>query len=103
MEPILSSFEGDTGMMEIVREFVADLSDRAAQLEDAHESGEFEQLESLSHQLKGAGGGYGFALITEEAAALEQSLRGGSDDVQIKGRLVRLCEVLRAAEVSEQV
>ncbi len=100
MEPIRSIYEDDPDMMEIVVEFVGELPQRVADLECYYEAGETSQLQTLAHQLKGAGGGYGFPQITEAAASLEQALKEGVDEGTRKDRFDRLCETLRAAEVS---
>jgi len=40
---------------------------------DALDRGDFETVESLAHGMKGAGGNYGFQVITDIGAALEQA------------------------------
>ena len=101
MELIRSIYEDDPDMMEIVREFVAELPDRIADLQGGIEAADWPKLQTLAHQLKGAGGGYGFPQITEVAASFEQSLKEGSDESLTKDRCEQLCNTLRAAEVSE--
>lgn len=103
MEPIRSVYEDDPDMLDIVREFAAELPDRAAELRELLASGDMDQLQTVSHQLKGAGGGYGFAEITEKAASLEQSVKEGADLALIKERCAALCETLQAVVVSEQM
>ena len=88
-------------MMEIVREFVSELPDRVAALEACVESGDMAKLQTLAHQLKGAGGGYGFPQITEAAARLESDLKGGAEVGAIKDSLGLLVEVLSAVAVPE--
>jgi len=101
MEPIRSVYEDDADMLEIVREFAAELPDRASELERCLEAADLAQLQTMAHQLKGAGGGYGFAPITERAASLEHALKEGQDETVVKDRTRELCEVLRAVEVPE--
>ena len=102
MDPIRSIYEDDPDMLEIVREFAAELPDRIADLESKHEAGRLQELQTLAHQLKGAGGGYGFALVTETAAALEEALEAGADPERIRECCRTLCDTLRAAEVPEE-
>lgn len=99
MEPVRSSYEDDPDMLDIVREFADELPERAARIEGLLKSGELEELRSLAHQLKGAGGGYGFAVITESAASLEQALKQGADAETLEQRAAALCATLRAVEV----
>jgi HPt (histidine-containing phosphotransfer) domain-containing protein len=102
VDPIRSSYQDDPDMMEIVREFVSELPERAVALEECVESGDLAKLQTLAHQLKGAGGGYGFPQITEAAARLESDVKGGAEAGAIKDSLGLLIEVLGAASVSEE-
>lgn len=88
-------------MIDIVREFAEELPDRAASIEQMWESRDREGLQTLAHQLKGAGGGYGFPEITQYAADLEAALKTGRDECEILDRMHALCEILRAVDVSE--
>ena len=101
MEPIRSIYEDDADMLEIVREFVAELPQRVADLEARFAEERFEELQTLAHQLKGAGGGYGFAQVTDAAANLEQALRDRAAPAALRDLCQVLCDTLRAAEVSE--
>lgn len=102
MEPIRSVYQDDPDMLEIVREFAEELPSRVKEIERCLESGAHSELQTLAHQLKGAGGGYGFAPITESAAALEQALKAGQEGAQLKDLTRALCDVLRAVEVPEE-
>jgi len=78
--PLLSEFVDDAEMMELVEMYVSELSDRVASLQRMWEEDSFADLRGLAHQLKGASGGYGFPIITEAAATLEQQLKQGCED-----------------------
>lgn len=99
MDPIRSIYEDDPDMLEIVREFAAELPGRAESLENYLRDGDHEELQRLAHQLKGAGGGYGFTAVTEVAASLEQALKEGADESVVKDSTAALCETLRAVVV----
>ena len=101
MDPIRSIYENDPDMLEIVREFAAELPARANELEGTLASGDLKALKTLAHQLKGAGGGYGFDPITATAAALEHALKEGESEAVIKERCALLCETLRAVVIGE--
>ncbi len=103
MDPIRSTYEDDPDMMEIVQEFADELPGRAESAETLLRDGDLSELQRLAHQLKGAGGGYGFDAITEVAAALEQALKDGADAGVLEERASSLCETLRAVEVSKKV
>ncbi len=100
MEPIRSSYEDDPDMLEIVREFAAELPDRVEALKSCLAAGELAALQTLAHQLKGAGGGYGFAAITEWAGQLEQALKDKADAAVLAERVAALCDTLDAVVVS---
>ncbi len=102
MEPIRSVYESDPDMVDLVRGFAKELPKRAELVEDLLSNGEVEELRSLAHQLKGAGGGYGFAIVTEKAASLEHALKQGEPESLVKGLTAALCEVLRAVHAPEE-
>lgn len=101
MGSIRSTYESDPDMLDIVREFASELPARIAKLEAHLAAGELLELQTLAHQLKGAGGGYGFPQITELAASLESALKQGAAPPVVKDRVVALCELLRAVDVPE--
>ena len=88
-------------MFEIVQEFANELPDRAKAIEVYLEQGDLAQIQVLAHQLKGAGGGYGFSPITDVAGGLEQALKEGADISVIKEQVQAMCETLRAVTVAE--
>ena len=81
--------------------FARELPARVTKLEALLNTRAFADLQTLAHQLKGAGGGYGFAQITEVAARLEQALKSGAAEPEIKDRAADLCAPLRAVVVPE--
>lgn len=99
MEPIRSVYEDDPDMREIVQEFVEDLKERTREIEQALAARGYDQLRTLAHQLKGAGGGYGFDAITESAGQLEHALKEAADDATIEGLTRHLCETLGAVVI----
>ena len=74
LEPLKSEFAGDEEMMELVEFFVSDLREKIEAINEAWQSEDGTRLRRLAHQLKGAGGGYGFPTITEAAGDLEHDL-----------------------------
>jgi HPt (histidine-containing phosphotransfer) domain-containing protein len=99
MDPIRSTYEADPDMLEIVREFAHELPERIARVESLLAARAFSELQTLAHQLKGAGGGYGFPIITEVAASLERALKTGEAEPVVKDRAAELCATLRAVRV----
>ena len=75
-DPIPSDLvRDDPSFADIVVDFVHGLNDRVVVMEDALRGRDFETLRSAAHQLKGSGGGYGYAILTEEASRLEKLAR----------------------------
>ena len=72
-------------------------SEKKQLLEEAHRAGDVDQLRTHAHQLKGAGGGYGFQGLSEIAAELEDACKANDvDDVgesldKLLGYLGRIC------------
>ncbi len=92
-----STLTGDDGLMQLIAEFVATLPDRAAALERTMADGDVGTVARLAHQLKGTGGGYGFAPISEAAARLERSARDGADADAIRSGVAEVTALCRRA------
>jgi len=92
--PIKSTFAGDPEMKELVEFFVEKMPERIAALEACANEGAIDELRSIAHQLKGAGGSYGFPQVTESARKLEEtsSVAGGIEDLRRElDELVAIC------------
>ena len=95
--PLYSDLSTDPDMLELVEMFVSELPDRVAAIEQAVEQASLADLAKLSHQLKGAGGGYGFASITEAAAAVEQQAKSQTDISAVQESLNELLSLCHRA------
>ena len=78
-KPILSDFLDDESMVKIIQDFLNEIPHRIEMIESHFDSGNKEELCRIVHQLKGAGGGYGFKIITTNAQALEKKIRLAED------------------------
>lgn len=100
---LISTLAGDCDLAELVRDFAAGLPAKAAQLDRLRASNDQAGLSNLVHQLRGAGGGYGYPAIAAAAAQLEKIIAEEADpqkiDSQIAG-LQKLC--IAAAQGAEQ-
>jgi len=92
--------DDDPDLQEIVRQFVRDLPDRSSAMLRAAQTSDTETLKRLAHQLKGAGGSYGFPGITEAAASVEQALADGLDDAVLRARVEALASLCRRARAA---
>lgn len=73
--PVHSEFADDPEYREILQLFAEALPERCRSLVEAFRDGNTAELGTLAHQLKGAGGGFGFRELTERATTLEQACR----------------------------
>ncbi|MEY4832171.1 MAG: hypothetical protein RL527_384 [Planctomycetota bacterium] len=91
--PITSEFADDPDMAILIDEFVASLPMRASTILERIDGGLIDQARALAHQLKGAGGGYGFPQVTAAARAVELAIREKRlDDAHTAAQaLVALC------------
>ncbi len=87
---IVSVYADDPDMAELVEAFVASLHEKRNAIASAAREADLEPLRRLAHQLKGAGGGYGFPSLTS-AAGLVEALVGQPGD---RAELARTVEAL---------
>ncbi len=83
----------DADMVELVELFVQEVPDRLAQLEQCLDQGNWSELARFAHQLKGAGGSYGFPQLTPAAARLEQLAKQTAPVEQLQFALSELVSV----------
>ncbi|NLW85328.1 MAG: response regulator [Planctomycetes bacterium] len=70
-DAIYSTYQNEEGFEEIIAQFVARLPSHIDEMRRALNASLWEELRRLAHQLKGAGGSYGYAALTDEARTLE--------------------------------
>ena len=100
MEPLLSEYADDEEMFELVESFVAGLGDTCRTLVVGLDRGDIESVRRLAHQMKGAGGGYGYPSLTDAGRRLEQAVAGaGVIDGEVRSCAESLIELCRRAEV----
>jgi PAS domain S-box-containing protein len=92
-ESVRSEFADDPDLADILDEFVLGLSSKVELMHKAISTAYVEELQRLAHQLKGAGGSYGYPSLTAEAKALEEAARGGDLEAARRAmeRLDALC------------
>jgi len=70
-EAVRSIYADDPDFRELLKYFVDVAAERRGELIAAYEADDLSLLTSIAHQLKGAGGGYGFDGLSEAAQTLE--------------------------------
>ncbi len=92
-----SELADDNDIRELIEEFVGELPARYAQMRALTSLSDRESLRAMAHQLKGAGGGYGYPAITQAAAHLERAILGGGSQIEVVDRLEALVGCCDAA------
>jgi HPt (histidine-containing phosphotransfer) domain-containing protein len=96
--PLVSEFAGDPDMRDLIEYFLGELQQGVQQLANAWAAENLSELRTLSHQLKGAAGGYGFPSITACAAEVESLLKAGeAEAAQLAEKLEQLIALCRRA------
>ena len=105
MEAIVSTYAGDADLVPIVMEFVSCLPERIRAMRNDLSSGSFADLERLAHQLKGAGGSYGYACLTDAARELESYAKGEDAEAAMLAlnTLTHICERVQAGHEMNSV
>lgn len=93
-----SSFADDPDMIEVLGEFVARLPERVEELGRLLDTGNLEELRRTVHQLKGAGGGYGFPQITDAAALAEKRVKSNEALASVAQGVNSLIQLIRSVE-----
>jgi histidine phosphotransfer protein HptB len=96
---LYSDLAADADLAELVDLFVRELPGRLRDFERAIAAGDLDGIRKLAHQLKGAGGSYGFPALGTAAAELEQAARRCEATpmlVLALDRLTAVCRRLRA-------
>lgn len=99
VEPLFSTLANDPELGRIVPLFVEEMPGRVGQLTARLESADWDGLRQVAHQMKGAAGSYGFQPITPVAARLEQAIKDGQAESEIRRlaeELIALCSRVRA-------
>jgi len=75
IEILRSTLADDADMRDLIELFVNDLHLRVDAIHTALESGNLDEVRRISHQLRGASAGFGFAIIGATAAQVEETIK----------------------------
>ena len=94
-EPLISDFSDDAEMAPLIEEFAQEMPENIDRMLSHWRKQELSALRRAVHQLRGAGGGYGFPSITESAESVEQQIDTTPEDLEAIGQaldeLIQLC------------
>ncbi|MGR3302663.1 MAG: response regulator, partial [Candidatus Scalindua sp.] len=79
-EIIYSEYADDADLVELIDEFAAGLEADVESMREALENGDHDGLRRLAHQMKGAGGSYGYPMLTEAAKTIEKAAKAKDND-----------------------
>jgi HPt (histidine-containing phosphotransfer) domain-containing protein len=94
---MVSAFSDDPEMAMILGEFVGRLDDQVEAMQQAYDNGLHEELQRLGHRLKGAGGSYGYPLLTNAGKQLEDAVKAG-DRSAAKAAIETIAKMCRAIQ-----
>jgi HPt (histidine-containing phosphotransfer) domain-containing protein len=93
-----SEFSDEPTVMKLLEKFVDRLPSRVNTISSLIEQQDLNALRQAVHQLKGAGGGYGFPRISEVATVAEEHIKAEADLESIKQDIENLINVVRSVE-----
>jgi CheY-like chemotaxis protein/HPt (histidine-containing phosphotransfer) domain-containing protein len=94
-QPLRSTMEDDPDLRSYLSSFIADLPRFVSGHETCLADKNLDEIRRLAHQLKGAGGTFGFNLITEAARCVETSIESEPD---LTAAVTQLLALIRRVE-----
>jgi CheY-like chemotaxis protein len=92
---VRSTLADDADMSEIIGEFVATLPKQVERLSSLVQERNLDELRRAVHQLKGAGGGYGFNEITDVARVAESGITANEPFEKVAQQIEELTSLLQ--------
>jgi len=92
---LTSDFAADPDMKELIAEYIEGLPDHVRKLSAFMDDSALTELRSAAHTIKGAGGSYGFGIITKAAAHLEAAIDQNAEIDQVKKTAEELINTIR--------
>ncbi|HYO10215.1 MAG TPA: CHASE3 domain-containing protein [Tepidisphaeraceae bacterium] len=93
-----STFADEPEMQQVLREYVAGLPRQVAQVAALLDRRDMDALRRAAHQIKGAGGGYGFMPLTDAAAKVERLIMAGAAGDAVARQVRELLDVIRSVQ-----
>jgi len=95
-QPLRSTLASDPDMHELIQLYIQDLPTRLEGIRSAMSTGNLNEVRRLSHQLRGASAGFGFAPIGLVAAEVEETIKAIHEQADAMDRVRPLVEKLDA-------
>ena len=100
-EAISSRWADDPELANILKDFVEGLPGKLVAMREALANNCFDEVRRIAHQLKGAGGGYGYPALTEAARGLENAAKAQCRETTLLA-LVQLSTLCQAVEAGHR-
>lgn len=103
-EVIYSGYKDDPDLAGLIDEFITSLGEDIKTMRRELKHGNYDGLRRLAHQMKGAGGSYGYPEMTEAAKKLEDAAKAKDVDAGklALGKLTALCQAATRGRKSNE-
>ena len=88
----------DPEIQELIPKFLERMDEKTKLLKAASEHADFETIAGLAHRIKGSARGYGFDLLTQYAAKLEESAEK-KQSIEAKNLIREIADFLNRVEI----
>ncbi len=97
-DAIISLYADDPDLVPILEGYVGRLDAQVEAMHAALADGKFADLQRLAHKMKGAGGNYGYPILTEAAKKLEDAAKAqdAQSAAQALQQVTMLCQAIKA-------
>ncbi len=99
---IVSTLIDQPRMRTIIGEYVRQFPETVARLQELVNGEDLRSLRDLVHQIRGTGGGYGFAALSEFAGEVENSILAADSPTSIAAKTDSLIDVMRRSQGYDQ-
>lgn len=94
---IYSELRDDEELLPLIEHFVCRLIDKSDRMVELLRSRRFDEIAQLAHQLKGAGGSYGYPTLSEAARAVEFSAKNDPEVETVRNLIATLSDLCHQA------
>lgn len=88
----------DPDIQELIPEFLKNRNEDVAKIFSALKTNNFRTIETVGHQMKGSGGGYGFQRLSEIGASLESEAKNENSE-KVWDLTTQLSDYLKRLEI----
>jgi HPt (histidine-containing phosphotransfer) domain-containing protein len=94
---LFSELKDDEELLPLIEHFVCRLIDKSDRMIELLKSCRFDEIAQLAHQLKGAGGGYGYPTLSNAARSVEYAAKQDPQVEPLRALILQLAELCAQA------